>query len=184
MFTDRFAFLLTTHAFPFPPLLCKTKIFPQSGLNTEQNKNQAYTCPHQTNKNYPNQFRLNNTKNHRSHHHHRKGRHTKPSIADDDLDFSSLEDSNNSQYEGMDSATGPLIESSETTASNDSSSPDNEIRNRNYPPRTSRKRTRNEAMPECNDVIDDLVIRSKKFSLHLDMLAKDRQHLPTFFKIC
>ncbi|KAG2180868.1 hypothetical protein INT43_008447 [Umbelopsis isabellina] len=98
-------------------------------------------------------------------------RHEKPLMADDDLDFSSFEDSNNSQYEGMDSATGPLIESSETTSeSNGSSSPDNEIRNRKLPTRTSRKRTRNETMPECNDVIDDLLTRNKKLKKRLRRL--------------
>lgn len=141
------------------------------GLNTEQNKQQSYTCQHQPNKNHHHKYRLNNAKNNRSHH-HRMGRHDKPSMADDELDFSSFEDSNNSQYEGMDSATGPFIESSETTSESNGSncSPDSEIRNRKLSTRSSRKRTRDEAMPECNDVIDDLVIRNKNLKKRLRRL--------------
>jgi hypothetical protein len=83
-------------------------------------------------------------------------------MADDEVDFSGFEDSNNSQYEGMDNATGPWIECSETTSdSTGSTSPDKTTRNRKPSTKTSRKRTRDEAMPECNDIIADLITRSK-----------------------
>ncbi|CAM0140921.1 unnamed protein product [Umbelopsis sp. WA50703] len=116
---------------------------------------------------------LKNLGNHRCHQAQKshKGRHDKPSMADDEVDFSGFEDSNNSQYEGMDNATGPWIECSETTSdSTGSTSPDKTTRNRKPSTKTSRKRTRDEAMPECNDIIADLITRNKNLKKRLRRL--------------
>jgi hypothetical protein len=81
--------------------------------------------------------------------------------ADDDIDFSGFEDSNNSQYDGMDSATGPCFDSSETSESTSSTSPESDQLKKNTLRRNPRKRPREEDSPACTDIIEDLTIRSK-----------------------
>lgn len=85
--------------------------------------------------------------------------------ADDSFEFSGFEDSNNTQYDGMDSATGPCIDSSETSATTSSNSSNNGddavIKKSTFFNRNPRKRARGECTSACSDIIEDLTIRSK-----------------------
>ncbi|KAI9287705.1 hypothetical protein BC943DRAFT_199004 [Umbelopsis sp. AD052] len=78
---------------------------------------------------------------------------------DDDVNFSGFEDSNNSQYDGMDSATGPCFGSSETSDSTSSNSFESNQLRKNTPHHNLRKRPREDDSPACTDIIEDLTIR-------------------------
>lgn len=87
--------------------------------------------------------------------------------ADDCFELSGFEDSNNTQYDGMDSATGPCINSSEastTTSSNSSDIGDDAIIKESTSfNRNARKRACEDGIPACSDIIENLTIRSKCF---------------------
>ncbi|KAG2174082.1 hypothetical protein INT44_000196 [Umbelopsis vinacea] len=89
---------------------------------------------------------------------------------DDDVNFSGFEDSNNSQYDGMDSATGPCFGSSETSDSTSSNSFESNQLRKNTPHHNLRKRPREEDSPACTDIIEDLTIRNKKLKKRLKRL--------------
>jgi hypothetical protein len=85
--------------------------------------------------------------------------------ADDSFELSGFEDSNNTQYDGMDSATGPCIDSSETSTTTSSNSSDIDddamIKESTSFNRNPRKRAREDGTPACSDIIENLTIRSK-----------------------